>query len=61
MWLWCSHALPAGKRHRGKDANIACPYHGEVEDIRQVIYNCMVAAYIRDIVFIEWFDLLPES
>jgi hypothetical protein len=51
MWLWCSHALPASTRLRGKDANTACPHCGEVEDIRHMTYNCMVAAYIRDIVF----------
>jgi hypothetical protein len=46
MWLWCSHALPASTRLRGKDANIACPHCGEVEDIRHITYDCMVAAYI---------------
>jgi hypothetical protein len=47
MWLWCSHTLPAG-------TNTACPHSGEVEDIRHMTYDCMVAAYIRDIVFTEW-------
>jgi hypothetical protein len=51
MWLWCSHALPAGNRLRSKDANSVCPYYGEIDDIRHITYDCMVAAYIRDIVF----------
>jgi hypothetical protein len=39
MWLWCSHALPAGTRLRSKDANTACPHCGEVEDIRPITAN----------------------
>jgi hypothetical protein len=54
MWLCCSHALPAGTRFRGKDANTACLHCREVEDIRHMTNDCMVAAYIRDIVFTEW-------
>jgi hypothetical protein len=50
MWLWCSHALPAGTRLRSKDANSACPHCGEIEVIRHMTYDCMVAAYIRYIV-----------
>jgi hypothetical protein len=33
MWLWCSHALPAGTRLRGKDTNSACPHCGEIETL----------------------------
>jgi hypothetical protein len=51
MWLWCSHALPAGTRLRGKYASLACPHCGKTEDIRHMTYDCIVAAYIREIVF----------
>jgi hypothetical protein len=61
MWLRCSHALPAGTRLRGKDANSACPHRGEIEDIRHMTYDCMVAAYIRDIVFTEWWARTTDS
>jgi hypothetical protein len=61
MWLWCSHALPAGSRLRGKDANSACPHCGEIEDIRHMTYDCMVAANIRDIVFTEWWARTTDS
>jgi hypothetical protein len=61
MWLWCSHTLPTGTRLRGKDANTACPHCGEVENIRHMTYDCMIAAYIRDIVFMEWWACTTDS
>jgi hypothetical protein len=61
MWLRCSHTLPAGTRLRGKDANSACPRCREIEDIRHMTYDCMVAAYIRDIVFTEWWAHTTDS
>jgi hypothetical protein len=61
MWLWCSHALLASTRLRGKDANSVCPYCGEIEDIRHMTYDCMVAAYIRDIIFMEWWACTTDS
>jgi hypothetical protein len=51
----------AGTRLRGKDANSACPHRREIEDIRHMTYDCMVAAYIRDIVFTEWWALTTDS
>jgi hypothetical protein len=61
MWLWCSHALPAGTMLRGKDASSACPHCGKTEDIRHMIYDCIVAAYIREIVFTEWWAYITDS
>jgi hypothetical protein len=61
MWLWYSHTLPAGTRLRGNDANTACPHCREVEDIRHMTYDCIVAAYIRDIVFMEWWACATDS
>jgi hypothetical protein len=61
MWLWCSHALPAGTRLRGKDASSACPHCGKTEDIRHMTYDCIVAAYIREIVFTEWWACTTDS
>jgi hypothetical protein len=61
IWLWCIHVLPAGTRLRGKDASSACLHCGKTEDIRHMTYDCIVAAYIREIVFTEWWACTTDS
>jgi hypothetical protein len=61
MWLWCSHALPAGTRLRGKDASLAYLHCRKTEDIRHMTFDCIMAAYIRKIVFTEWWARTTDS
>jgi hypothetical protein len=53
--------LPAGTKLRGKDASSAYLHCRKTEDIRHMIYDCILAAYIRKIVFTEWWAHTTDS
>jgi hypothetical protein len=57
MWLSPFQQAP-GLEARMPTQHAHC---GEVEDIRHMTYDCMVAAYIRDIVFTEWWACTTDS
>jgi hypothetical protein len=53
--------MPFQQAPGSEDANTACPHCREVEDIRHMTYDCMVAAYIRDTFFTEWWACTTDS
>jgi hypothetical protein len=61
MWLFTSHVLPVGTRLRHKETNNRCPHCIEVEDIKHMAFDCIVAKNIRDMVFTEWLSYTIES
>jgi hypothetical protein len=61
MWLFCSHALLVGTRLRGKKAKAECPHCSKPEDIRHMAFDCLVAKYIRKMVFKEWWACTTDS
>jgi hypothetical protein len=61
MWLFTSHALPVGTRLRCKETDNRCPYCMEVEDIKHMAFDCIVAKNIHDMVFTEWWSRTTES
>jgi hypothetical protein len=61
MWLFTSHALPVGARLRRKETDNRCPHCMEVEDIKHMAFDCIVAKNIRDMVFTEWWSRTTES
>jgi hypothetical protein len=61
MWLFTSHALPVGTRLCCKETNNRCPHCMEVEDIKHMAFDGIVAKNIRDMVFMEWWTGTTES
>jgi hypothetical protein len=61
MWLFCSHAFPVGTRLRGKKAKAECPHYSRPEYIRHMAFDCLVAKYIRKMVFKEWWARTMDS
>jgi hypothetical protein len=53
MWLFTSHALLVGTKLCRKETNNRYPHCMEVENIKHMAFNCIIAKNIRDLVFTE--------
>jgi hypothetical protein len=53
--------LPVSTRLQGRDSTKICPHCGIEEDVRHMAYDCMVAEYIHEAVFKEWWARTMDS